>query len=104
MPIKRYEILLPLNYNDGREVEPEKFKQTRRELLKRFGALSFETVPIHGFWTKGERTFEDILVRIVIDVQESPNTRRFFQTYKEKLKKRFKQLEIWMMAYPIEII
>jgi hypothetical protein len=25
MPFERYEILLPLNYNDGTPIEPEKF-------------------------------------------------------------------------------
>jgi len=42
MPFERYEILLPLKYNDGTPVEPEKFQQTRRELVERFGALTME--------------------------------------------------------------
>jgi len=33
MPFERYEILLPLNYNDGTPIEPEKFQETRRELV-----------------------------------------------------------------------
>ena len=33
MPFERYEILLPLKYNDGTPVEPEKFQATRRELV-----------------------------------------------------------------------
>lgn len=36
MPSERYEILLPLKYNDGTPVEPEKFQQARRELVQRF--------------------------------------------------------------------
>ena len=35
---KRFEILLPLNYNDGRLIEPEKFDQTAEESCDRFGA------------------------------------------------------------------
>ncbi len=31
MPFERYEILLPLKYNDGTEVEAEKLQETRRE-------------------------------------------------------------------------
>ena len=30
MPFERYEILLPLKYNDGTPVEPEKFQERRR--------------------------------------------------------------------------
>ena len=37
MPFERYEILLPLNYNDGTPIEPEKFQETRRELVEQFG-------------------------------------------------------------------
>jgi hypothetical protein len=32
MPLERYEILLPLKYNDGTPVEPEKFRQTKIEI------------------------------------------------------------------------
>ena len=43
MPFERYEILLPLKYNDGTAVEPEKFQATRRELVGQFGALTIVT-------------------------------------------------------------
>ena len=39
MPFERYEILLPLKYNDGTPVEPEKFQATRRKLVGQFGAM-----------------------------------------------------------------
>lgn len=44
----RFEILLPLFYNDGRSVEAEKFVLTDDELVARFGATSTETVIVHG--------------------------------------------------------
>ena len=31
--MKKYEIYLPLKYNDGTEVEPEKLKQIRERLV-----------------------------------------------------------------------
>ena len=42
MPLERYEILLPLKYNDGTPIEPEKFQQTRKELVEKFGAITVE--------------------------------------------------------------
>jgi hypothetical protein len=36
----RYEILLPLFYNDGRSIEAEKFTETDQELVAQFGATS----------------------------------------------------------------
>ena len=31
--MKKYEIYLPLKYNDGKDVEPDKIKQVREELI-----------------------------------------------------------------------
>ena len=36
----RFEILLPLFYNDGRPIEREKYLHTDDELVQRFGATS----------------------------------------------------------------
>ena len=40
MSRRRYEILLPLRYNDGKTVEPEKFFDTHEELVAVFGAVT----------------------------------------------------------------
>ena len=104
MPLKRYEILLPLRYNDGSKVEPEKFEATQAELLARFGALSFEPYPVKGLWSESGRVYKDKPICLVVDVDDSPETLGFFREYKETLKVRFKQIEIWITAHPIDII
>jgi hypothetical protein len=38
--LKRYEILLPLLYNNGLKIEKEKFLITNKELIERFGATT----------------------------------------------------------------
>ncbi len=48
--------------------------------------------------------FNDNLMRIRIDVEDSDRIRDFFKNYKEKLKERFQQIDIWITAYDIEII
>ena len=55
MPFERYEILLPLNYNDGTPIEPEKFQETRRELVEQFGALTMDAPATAGLWVSGGR-------------------------------------------------
>ena len=47
---RRYEILLPLKFNDGRPVPAELFYETREDLLARFEGLSWVTHPIEGMW------------------------------------------------------
>ena len=104
MPFERYEILLPLNYNDGTLIEPEKFQETRRELVERFGALTMDTPAIAGLWVSGGREYRDELLRFVIDTEATADTDAFFRDLKERLKKRFRQIEIWITAYPIRLL
>ena len=50
MQKRRYEMLLPLRYNDGRPIEEEKIYQTREELIARFDALAFQPGVVQGTW------------------------------------------------------
>jgi hypothetical protein len=104
MPFERYEILLPLKYNDGTPVEPEKFQETRRELVERFGALTMDAPPISGLWVSGGREYQDELIRFVVDTEATADTDEFFRAFKERLKDRFRQIEIWITAYPIRLL
>ena len=61
---KRFEILLPLNYNDGIEIEAEKFDQTAEELCDRFGGVTEDTVRVSGTWKYGGTRYRDVLFRI----------------------------------------
>jgi hypothetical protein len=55
----RFEILLPLFYNDGRPVEREKFLQTDDELVQRFGATSTDLVAARGRWLYQSTLYQD---------------------------------------------
>lgn len=50
MTLKRYEILLPLVYNDGAKIEEEKFFQTNQELLGKFSTSTTDTITASGSW------------------------------------------------------
>ena len=47
---RRYEVLLPRRFNDGRPVPTRLVTQTLVELRVRFGAASCETQTIRGQW------------------------------------------------------
>ena len=100
---KRFEILLPLNYNDGTLIEAEKFDQTAEELSDRFGGITQDTVRITGAWKYGSARYRDDLLRIRIDTND-PQARVFFRAQKDVWKARFQQIDIWIVAYEIEII
>jgi hypothetical protein len=102
--LKRYEILLPLLYNDGSRIEKDKFLITNEELAERFGATTTDSTRIVGRWIYQNQLYEDKLIRITIDVPESADSDTFFRQYKETLKERFKQIDVWISSYTIEII
>src|SRR5438876_11313453 len=89
----RYEILLPLNYNDGLDIEPEKLDQTAEELCERFGAITQDTVRITGTWKYGGTRYRDILYRIRIDTTDAAAP-AFIKAQKELWKARFRQIDI----------
>jgi len=100
---KRFEILLPLNYNDGTEIEAEKFDQTAEELCDRFGGVTEDTVRVSGTWKYGGTRYRDVLFRIRVDTTDR-SAPAYFQGQKEVWKARFRQLDIWITAHDIDVI
>jgi hypothetical protein len=101
---RRYEVLLPLRFNDGKEIPDALIAQTLLELRQKFGAISVESQTIRGHWQHRTKVYRDDLMRVFLDVQDIPANRQWFESMKVRLKKRFKQLDIWMTTYPIEVL
>jgi len=99
----RFEILLPLNYNDGAEIEAVKFDETADELSERFSAVTQDTVRVTGTWKYGGMRYRDTLLRMRVDTADRDAT-EFFKSKKEAWKARFRQLDIWITAHTIDII
>jgi len=102
--LRRYEILLPLRFNDGKPVPDDLVADTLLEIEQRFGAVSSETQMIRGVWRHEGESHRDDLVRVFVDVADQAEHRRFFLEFKERLKARFQQIDIWMTTYPIEVL
>ena len=102
--LRRYEILLPLRFNDGRAVPDDIVAETLLEVEQRFGAVSAETQTIRGLWHHEGESYRDDLVRVFVDVADEAEHRKFFLEFKERLKARFQQIDIWMATYPIEVL
>jgi hypothetical protein len=100
----RFEILLPLFYNDGRAVEDRKFVETDDELIALFGATSTDTVVVRGHWLYQSTIYEDRLIRVRLDVEDTPENWQKMRDIKEVLKQRFEQIDVWISAHRIEIV
>ena len=96
----RYEVTVPLQFNDGTPVPEEWIGEA---MVDFFGGVSFETQTIQGRWQKGGIVYQDNSVRLVVDVPDTTKNRRYMKSFKLRLKKRLKQLEIWMVSYRIEV-
>lgn len=104
MQRRRYEILLPLTFNDGSPVPGEAFEQTREELVARFGAVSMSGEAFRGVWVHEGSRYEDQTIRYFLDVEDTPEARQFFVEYKPTLRERFKQIEVYVTSIPIDVI
>jgi hypothetical protein len=102
--VRRFEVLLPLRFNDGQLVPEDLIAATLVELESHFGAVSCETQTIRGLWHHEGRPYRDHLIRVFVDADDTSESRQFFLDFKELLKARFQQLDIWRATYPIEVL
>jgi len=102
--LRRFEILLPKRFNDGTMIPRKLIGRTQRELLTNFGAVSFDPSAISGFWVNEGQTYLDALTRLFVDVPDTAQNIAFFREFKETLKARFQQIDIWMVHLRIEMI
>jgi hypothetical protein len=100
----RFEILLPLYYNDGRPIEREKFVETDDELVRQFGAVSTDSVTVRGLWRYQSTLYHDQLLRARVDVDDCAENLQAMRDLKETWKARFEQLDIWITAHRIEVV
>jgi hypothetical protein len=99
-----YDVYLPLTYNDGTRVEPEKIAAVKKRLQKRFGGLTFFPQRTEGLWKVGGATFRDdmVICRVLSDkVRES---REFFRRLKEELEAELHQKDVLIVERKVEVL
>ena len=101
--MNKYEIYLPLKYNNGAVIVREKIKQIRQQLMAMFGAItiSSKSAPFEGTWRYGGVEFVDDIIRIEIITNEEVE---FFKSFKKRLKRTLRQLEILITMQHIHVI
>lgn len=100
---RRFEVMLPRQFNDGRPVPPEWISAAVLEIGDHFGAVSYETQVIEGQWQQAGIVYRDNLARIVVDVPDNKKARAWMKDFKHRWKQKLEQLEIWMVSYRIDI-
>jgi hypothetical protein len=101
--MNKYEIYVPLKYNNGAAIEPEKIEQIQEQLMAAFGAITVSPLfaPFQGTWRYGGVEFVDDIVRIEVITKEELE---FFKTFKRRLKRKLRQIEILITMQYIYVI
>lgn len=101
--MRKYDIYLPLKYNDGTAVEPEKLEEIQEQLLAVFPALTASplSAPFKGTWRHGGIEFVDDIMRIEVITDEELY---FFKNFKRQLKRTLRQLDILITVQDIGTI
>jgi hypothetical protein len=100
---RRFEILLPLQFNDGREVPSEWLAEAVLEVVDHFGGASYETQKVEGHWRASGILYRDNLVKIVVDVPDVDQNREWMKRFKAQWKERLQQIDLWMISSEIEV-
>jgi hypothetical protein len=104
---RRFEILLPTRYNDGRSIilqEMHTLQQTLHEVVEHFGAMSYSPNSILGVWIHDGKRFDDELFQLTVDVEDTPENSEFFVAFKKRLLERFQQLDLYIVSYKIDVL
>jgi hypothetical protein len=99
-----YDLYIPLHYNDGTRVEPDKIAALKARLTERFGGLTFFPQQNEGSWRVGNVTFCDEIVILRILAEETRLAREFFTALKEELKAGWSQEEVLIVERKVEIL
>lgn len=76
---------------------------SRRRQLQLSGIVAYNPHSIIGVWSHQGQRYEDELFKLTVDVEDQPLSRDFIAHLKAELLERFDQLEIYIVAYPIEV-
>lgn len=102
--MKEYDLFLPLYYNDGLPVEPQKYQRLQARLLDQFDGLTFFPQPNEGYWKLAGVTYRDEIVIYRVLTSRVRSARRVLAALKKDLKREFQQEEILIVERDVETL
>lgn len=102
--MKEYDLFVPLYYNDGSPVEPDKILELKKRLLDQFDGLTFFPQPNEGFWRAAGVTYRDEILVFRVLASDAPEARGFFAELKEELKRELNQEEVLIVQRDVDIL
>jgi hypothetical protein len=101
--LRRFEVLLPVRFNDGGDVPQELLGEAVNEIVEQFGAVSFWRHAMEGQWQHGGILYRDAFACVVVDVADTVKNRRWMRAFKARWKAQLQQIELWMVSYQVDV-
>ena len=95
--------MLPLQFNDGRDIPSDNLAEAVLEIVEKFDAASYETQKVEGHWRYQGVLYRDNLVKIIVDVPDTEENREWMRSFKSRWKQRLEQLDLWLVSYAIDV-
>lgn len=92
---RRFEVMLPVQFNEGRPVPRGWIGEAVEEIADGFR--------IEGRGRYVGVSHRDNLVQIFVDVPDSAKNRTWMKKFKERWKARLEQSEWWLVSHRIDI-
>lgn len=104
--MRKYDIYLPLKYNDGEAIESEKIVKVWDELAEAFGGITVSplTAPYQGRWKYGGVEYIDEIIKVEVVATNDRAAKKFLKEFKEGLKESLQQIDILITTHGIQVI
>jgi len=103
-PMLEYELYVPLHYNDGRRIDPEKLKALKKRLVDRFGGLTHFQQENEGLWKIGDHTFRDRVEILRVLVSDEAAARKYFTQLKADLIRDWEQQDFLIVTRQVSAL
>src|SRR4051812_27810201 len=99
-----YELYLPLYYNDGRPIDPQKLKELKRSLVDQFGGLTHFQQQNEGLWKIGEHTFRDRIEILRVLANDEERAQQYFVQLKADLVREWNQQDFLIVTRQVTAV
>lgn len=99
-----YELYVPLHYNDGRRIDPEKLRALKKRLVDEFGGLTHFQQENEGFWKIGDHTFRDRVEILRVLVNNEAAAQKYFLQLKADLTRELEQQDFLIVTRQVSAL
>lgn len=103
-PMLEYELYVPLHYNDGRRIDPEKLRGLKKRLVDEFGGLTHFQQENEGLWKIGDHTFRDRVEILRVLVNDEAAARKYFTQLKADLTREWEQQDFLIVTRQVSAL